>query len=75
MKKTIGQHLRELRGERSQAEVAQALGISKMALSSYELDKRIPRDSIKIKIAEFYNVSVQEIFFSADVSNMLIGAK
>lgn len=75
MKKTIGQHLRELRGERSQAEVAQALGISKMALSSYELDKRIPRDSIKIKIAEFYNISVQEIFFSTDVSDMLIGAK
>ena len=75
MKKTLGQHLRELRGDRSQVEVAQALGISKMALSSYELDKRIPRDSIKIKIAEFYNVSVQDIFFNSDVSDMLIGAR
>lgn len=63
-KKTIGQRMRDLRGSRPQIEVAQAIGITAMALSSYETDKRVPRDSIKIKLAEYYKTSVESLFFS-----------
>ena len=61
---TIGQHLRELRGSRPQVEVAGAIGITTMALSQYETDKRVPRDSIKIKLADFYKISVESLFFN-----------
>jgi transcriptional regulator with XRE-family HTH domain len=63
-KMTIGQRMRDLRGNRPQIEVAQAIGITAMALSSYETDKRVPRDSIKIKLAEYYKTSVESLFFS-----------
>ena len=63
-KMTIGQRMRDLRGNRPQIEVAKAIGITAMALSSYETDKRVPRDSIKIKLAEYYKTSVESLFFS-----------
>lgn len=63
-KLTAGERLRNLRGTRSQEEVAEALGISQSALSTYENDERIPRDRIKVKIADFYKRSVQFIFFN-----------
>lgn len=61
--KKIGEILRELRGERSQSAVAEAIGISDSAISAYENGERIPRDETKKKIAAFYNRSVQDIFF------------
>lgn len=61
--KTIGEKLRALRGSRSQEEVAKALGISQSAYSFYEADARIPRDKIKVRIADYYKRSVQSIFF------------
>lgn len=61
--KEIGRRLAELRGEKTQREVAQALNISKSALAMYERGHRTPRDSIKIRISKYYGKSVQEIFF------------
>ena len=61
--KVIGKRLLELRGEKSQAEVAQAGGISDSALSMYECGERIPRDSVKGKLAQYYKTTVQKIFF------------
>jgi len=55
--------LTELRGNKSQKEVADALGISVSALSMYENGDRIPRDNIKIRIANYYNKSISDIFF------------
>jgi transcriptional regulator with XRE-family HTH domain len=60
---TTGERLRALRGTRSQEEVAEALGISQSALCAYETDKRVPRDPVKVRIAEYYKRSVQFIFF------------
>jgi len=60
----IGKRLVELRGDRSQAEIAEKIGTSVSALSMYERGERIPRDEIKVKIAEVYKKSVQSIFFS-----------
>ena len=59
----IAKRLIELRGERTQKEVAESLGISISALSMYETGQRIPRDEVKIKIAEYYKKTVQDIFF------------
>ena len=59
----VAEKLIKLRGKRSQEEVATAVGISKSALSMYENGERIPRDGIKINLANYYEKSVQEIFF------------
>lgn len=64
MAKSIGEKMRELRGDKSQSLVAKDLMISDSALSSYENDERVPRDDVKKRIAEYYNTTVQEIFFS-----------
>ena len=61
---TIGERLTSLRGDRPQGEVAKVLGISQAALSSYECGTRVPRDDLKIRIADYYGVSVQDIFFA-----------
>lgn len=61
--KEIGERLVKLRGTTPREAVAKAIGISVSAISMYENGERIPRDAIKIKLAEFYGKSVQEIFF------------
>lgn len=62
--KEIGKRLVELRGSKTQEQVAKAVGISVSALSMYECGERVPRDHIKIALANYYNRSVQAIFFS-----------
>lgn len=64
-RKRIGQTLRDLRGDRSQKEIADALGVSKMAISQYERGERVPNDVMKIKIAEYFKKSISDIFFAA----------
>jgi len=63
MEKTAGQKLRDLRGSRSMQEVADAVNISVSALSQYERDLRNPRDSVKIRLAEYYGKKIERIFF------------
>ncbi len=62
----IGNRLRALRGDRTREQVAQALGISPSALAMYEMGERVPRDTIKIRIAEYYQKSIIDIFFAND---------
>lgn len=59
----IGRKLVELRGDRSQREVADALKISDSAISAYEQGDRVPRDEVKKRIAEYYGETVGSIFF------------
>jgi len=61
--KAIGEKLVELRGNRTQEEVANAIGVSVSALSMYERGERIPRDNIKIRISSYYKKPIQKIFF------------
>uniref|UniRef100_N1ZT05 HTH cro/C1-type domain-containing protein n=1 Tax=Eubacterium plexicaudatum ASF492 TaxID=1235802 RepID=N1ZT05_9FIRM len=49
--------LRELKGK-SQQEVCSILNIEQSTLANYENDKRVPKIDILIKLAEYYNVSV-----------------
>lgn len=61
--KKIGARLINLRGNRTQDEVAKATGISVSALSMYERGERIPRDNIKIRLAAYYGQPICDIFF------------
>ena len=58
----MNEKLIELRGNRTQEEVAKALGVSVSALSMYEQGNRIPRDEIKIRMAEYYGISLESLF-------------
>lgn len=62
-KKKIGDKLIALRGNKTKEQVCFELGISFSALRSYEAGVRIPKDEIKIKIANYYHTTVASIFF------------
>lgn len=62
----IGKRLVELRGKKTQDEVAKAVGITTSALSMYERGERIPRDTIKISLARYFKKDVQTIFFDPE---------
>ena len=61
---STGAKLRELRGQKSQQEAADDIGITKSALAMYERDERVPRDEIKIRIADYYGVSLMFLFYN-----------
>ena len=61
---TIGEKLKVLRDNKSQGEIAREIGITKSSWAMYERNERVPRDEIKIRIAEYFKKSVQEIFFT-----------
>ena len=61
---TAGEKMKKLRGNRSQEEIAKALGISYSSYSKYERDERVPRDNVKKKIALLFKTKVGDIFFS-----------
>lgn len=62
-KEKMAKKLVELRGDKSREQVAVDLGISYSAVVSYEIGERVPRDEVKIRIANYYNVGVEDIFF------------
>lgn len=62
--KTIGQKLREARGERTAEQVAKDNGISISAVYMYENDQRVPRDEIKMRLARYFKTSVEALFFA-----------
>lgn len=63
-KETTGMMLRKLRGDNTQEEIASALGITKSSWAMYERDERVPRDEVKIRIANFFGKTVQELFYT-----------
>ncbi len=64
--KIIGERLLKLRisATKTQKEVAETVGISVSALTMYETGNRIPRDEIKVKLAHYYSVSVERLFYA-----------
>lgn len=60
----FGKTLRILRGDKTQEEVAKAVGITKSAWAMYEREERVPRDEVKIQIARYFGKTVQEVFFT-----------
>jgi len=61
--KKAGEKLIALRGTKTRREVSTALNISESALAMYESGERTPRDTIKIRIADYYEVPITAIFF------------
>lgn len=63
--KEVGKELERMRSERgaSQAEIAKELGITAMAISQYERGERIPRDTLKVRIARIFGRSVGDLFY------------
>lgn len=61
--KTVGARLVRMRGEKDRGAVAEAVGISCSALGMYEQGNRMPRDEIKVRLANYYGVTVQSLFF------------
>lgn len=59
----VGKQLKKLREakQKSQQEVCSALNIEQSTLANYENDKRTPKIEILIKLAEYYNVSIDYI--------------
>ena len=61
---TVGERLTKLRGRKTKAEVAKAIGVSESSYIKYERNERTPSDAVKIRIADFYGRKVGTIFFS-----------
>ncbi len=59
----IGNNIREARGSRSIDEVCKAVGITDTALMAYESGERMPRDSVKMKLAKYYQKRISDLFF------------
>lgn len=59
----IAKRLVKLRGNRTQAEIANRIEVGQSTYAMYETGKRVPSDEVKIKIAECFGKSVQEIFY------------
>ena len=59
-----GKRLRQLRGIRTRCGVARELGISYSALAFYENGDRQPSGPVKKKLADYYGVPVEFIFYS-----------
>lgn len=66
---STGAKLKKLRGEKTQQEAAEGIGITKSALAMYERDERVPRDEVKVRIANYYGVSLVFLFFNHDEHN------
>jgi transcriptional regulator with XRE-family HTH domain len=64
----LGYRLRELRKDRdlSQAQLAKQLNVSVYTISSYECEKTVPSDDIKLKIAKMFDVSLDYLLGLVD---------
>lgn len=61
---TIADRLVAARGNTPRAVVAAAVGVTVSAISMYENGCRVPRDEVKARLADYYQKTVQELFFS-----------
>lgn len=60
----VGQRLKELRGERSASKVAKDIGVSKSIYRRYEKGEVEPKDEIKLRIAKYFETTVEDVFIS-----------
>jgi transcriptional regulator with XRE-family HTH domain len=70
----LGMRIKELRKENSitQKELAKILNIQNTTLSQYENDINEPNDNIKIKIADYFNVSIDYLLGRTDKKEAFI---
>lgn len=60
-----GSRLMSLRHNRgvTQAELAEALGVTQATVASWENGRRDPAKEYKIKLANYYKVSIEPLFY------------
>jgi putative transcriptional regulator len=51
------------RGEMTQQELANAVGVTRLTIHSIETGKFMPSTMLALKIANFFGTTVEEIFF------------
>lgn len=65
----IGRKLKHLRGARTIQEVADATGIDPSTIGMYEIGQRVPRDNNKITLANYFGLTVQELFYDQQITD------
>ena len=65
----LGNHLRQLRfehNELSQQALANAVGVTRLTIHSIEVGKFFPSALLAMKIARFFDKTVEEVFYIID---------
>ena len=65
---TVAEKLVEARGDIPRSVVSKEVGVSVSAISMYENGCRVPRDEVKVRLADFYNTTVQALFLKVKVT-------
>ena len=68
----LGNNLRKFRfehDEMTQQDLANAVGVSRLTIHSIEKGKFNPSALLALKIAQFFNVKFEDIFFMVDERN------
>lgn len=72
LKNGIGARLMRLRGDRSQGDIANELGVEQRTLSHWENEERRIKDTDVIKLADFYKTTCDYILRGVESKNMEI---
>ena len=77
MSNALGKRIKLLRKEHNltQLDFSKLVNIANTTLSQYESGKRIPSDDIKIKIANYFHVSVDYLLGQTDIRPLREAAK
>ena len=63
MDKMIAERLVKARGKKQRTTVAEELGIPYSTMCAYESGDRRPSDKTKKKLADYYGMTIQELFY------------
>jgi len=68
MSEELGNRIRVFRAEHklSQAELADAIGVSRKTISTIEVGRFVPSTVIALKIARYFEVPLENVFFLND---------
>lgn len=68
---TLSDRLKELRKENNmtQSDLGKILGVGKTTISMYENGNSTPNDEIKLKIAEYFNISLDYLLGKSEIKN------
>ncbi|MDB2105435.1 helix-turn-helix domain-containing protein [Clostridium paraputrificum] len=69
---TLADRLKELRksNKLTQSELGKILGVGKTTISMYETGNSTPNDEIKLKISEYFNISVDYLLGKTNIKNL-----